>query len=171
MLIAVLSFSFSCTNFHLHFSRFFTVYLHAFSFIRSIDAVVAQMVAPPLAGSQAEGRNERNAVVAQMVAPPLAGSQAEGRNERNAVVAQMVEHQLPKLRVVGSIPIYRSQKPDSFLSGFFYSLTGAQMVAPPLAGFQAEGRNERNAVVAEMAGRRACVPVVHSQAVPVIKKH
>lgn len=26
----------------------------------------------------------------------------------NAVVAQMVEHQLPKLRVVGSIPIYRS---------------------------------------------------------------
>jgi hypothetical protein len=25
-----------------------------------------------------------------------------------AVVAQMVEHQLPKLRVVGSIPIYRS---------------------------------------------------------------
>jgi hypothetical protein len=27
---------------------------------------------------------------------------------RIAVVAQMVEHQLPKLRVVGSIPIYRS---------------------------------------------------------------
>jgi hypothetical protein len=27
---------------------------------------------------------------------------------RFAVVAQMVEHQLPKLRVVGSIPIYRS---------------------------------------------------------------
>ena len=28
-----------------------------------------------------------------------------------AVVAQMVEHQLPKLRVVGSIPIYRSKSP------------------------------------------------------------
>ncbi len=28
----------------------------------------------------------------------------------NAVVAQMVEHQLPKLRVVGSIPIYRSNR-------------------------------------------------------------
>ena len=32
-----------------------------------------------------------------------------------AVVAQMVEHQLPKLRVVGSIPIYRSQLFSQFL--------------------------------------------------------
>ena len=27
----------------------------------------------------------------------------------NAVVAQLVEHQLPKLRVAGSNPVYRSQ--------------------------------------------------------------
>ena len=33
---------------------------------------------------------------------------------KDAVVAQMVEHQLPKLRVVGSIPIYRSSKIKGF---------------------------------------------------------
>ncbi len=49
-----------------------------------------------------------------------------------AVVAQMVEHQLPKLRVVGSIPIYRSnltsltctEKPRiTNLPGLFYTHT------------------------------------------------
>ena len=41
-----------------------------------------------------------------------------------AVVAQMVEHQLPKLRVVGSIPIYRSSDIKAFrISGsLFYDL-------------------------------------------------
>ena len=42
-----------------------------------------------------------------------------------AVVAQMVEHQLPKLRVVGSIPIYRSGDIRAFgISGslFFYDV-------------------------------------------------
>jgi len=36
--------------------------------------------------------------------------------QQTAVVAQLVEHQLPKLRVVGSNPIYRSQQiaPDFF---------------------------------------------------------
>ena len=51
---------------------------------------------------------------------------------QNAVVAQMVEHQLPKLRVVGSIPIYRSnltsltctEKPRiTNVSGLFYART------------------------------------------------
>ena len=37
--------------------------------------------------------------------PANAGSQAEGLN---AEVAQLVEHQLPKLRVAGSNPVFRS---------------------------------------------------------------
>ena len=30
--------------------------------------------------------------------------------EQNAIIAQLVEHQLPKLRVAGSNPVYRSDK-------------------------------------------------------------
>ncbi len=33
----------------------------------------------------------------------------------NAVVAQLVEHQLPKLRVAGSSPVYRSMKVATWL--------------------------------------------------------
>ena len=36
------------------------------------------------------------------------------KNHHFAAVAQMVEHQLPKLRVVGSIPICRSRKKERF---------------------------------------------------------
>ncbi len=45
-----------------------------------------------------------------------------------AVVAQMVEHQLPKLRVVGSIPIYRSNDIKAFrISGSLFFMMCRQM--------------------------------------------
>ena len=34
----------------------------------------------------------------------------------NAVVAQLVEHQLPKLRVAGSSPVYRSKELNARIS-------------------------------------------------------
>ena len=54
---------------------------------------------------------------------------------RFAVVAQMVEHQLPKLMVVGSIPIYRSKSPRE--GTFFLSSSDG---SPEYSGSQAEGR-------------------------------
>ncbi len=48
---------------------------------------------------------------------------------KDAVVAQMVEHQLPKLRVVGSIPIYRSSK----IKGFRISEALFLLLAPEIA--------------------------------------
>ncbi len=49
----------------------------------------------------------QQAVVAQLVVPPRRDPKL--RVMIKAVVAQLVEHQLPKLRVVGSSPIYRSE--------------------------------------------------------------
>ena len=49
-----------------------------------------------------------------------------GMVERNADVAQLVEHQLPKLRVAGSIPVVRFpwDKPKPALLGGFRRLWG-----------------------------------------------
>jgi hypothetical protein len=44
---------------------------------------------------------------------------------RYADVAQLVEHQLPKLRVAGSIPVVRSEK-SPVQSGFFFAPGGRQ---------------------------------------------
>ena|GEM_PF-2176835 len=45
----------------------------------------------------------------------------------NAVVAQLVEHQLPKLRVAGSSPVYRSMK---VATGYFYCIPGRELSDP-----------------------------------------
>lgn len=39
-----------------------------------------------------------------------------------AEVAQLVEHQLPKLRVAGSSPVFRSKKREGILEGGWLSL-------------------------------------------------
>ena len=40
--------------------------------------------------------------------------------ENNAVVAQLVEHGLPKPRVAGSSPVYRSKLRIGYTTSFFY---------------------------------------------------
>ena len=48
----------------------------------------------------------------------------------NAVVAQLVEHGLPKPRVAGSSPVYRSQKARPFhRSGIFLSTRPIKLTA------------------------------------------
>jgi hypothetical protein len=55
--------------------------------------------------------------------------------ERNADVAQLVEHQLPKLRVAGSIPVVRSSgiKPKPASLAGFRRLWGSAPFTPETA--------------------------------------
>ena len=66
-----------------------------------------------------------NAKIAQLVEHNLAkvrvaGSSPVFRSLLNAKVAQLVEHDLPKVGVAGSSPVFRSSRRTSFLCVFFY---------------------------------------------------
>ncbi len=69
-----------------------------------------------------------NAKIAQLVEHNLAkvrvaGSSPVFRSLLNAKVAQLVEHDLPKVGVAGSSPVFRSLKRVNILTRFFYSTT------------------------------------------------
>ena len=66
-------------------------------------------------------------------------AQAVRYPERDADVAQSVEHQLPKLRVAGSIPVVRFEKP------------------PHVGGFRIQGANGLRNLVPSLSQIRASV--------------